>query len=385
MIILFHVGLINALFNCREFTPDLGSYPAIKPGIRMDTLTSPFPRKAASASLYAPLLSCALYIYLQTHLRPGRPGLGLFEALPVLLLITGLALGLIAFWAAWRGTGPGVMGIKRATCAVIINLAVIVCLCGATPNPLAGAWHPFTGLAPGNPALRTYDQDGVRFSFDEHWNISDRPAVANLAASLPFSREIVVRRSDGAAGIGLMFLPFDPTRDDYRLEDCARWLTFTGSGLNQPPVFNVTADVGGMARAGVGLRLKSPARVSVGFPWQGEADFFLLENPHLRVLVFTAGADLSPACRTEMESLLSSLRIKGLNDFTAAKGAPAEGPHVEMILYSPTRPIALIAGQRVATGDSVGGYRIIAINKEWISVQGPDGKTKVLGIGDGFK
>lgn len=348
----------------------------------MDILTSPFPRKAASASLLAPLLSCTMYFYLQTRPRGIRPGGVLWEAMPALLLVFGLLLGIMALFAAWRSGGPGVLGIKRAVSAVLINSAVIVCLCGSVVNPLAAGWYPFKALALSPFATRTYERGGVRFCFDPHWTVSDRPATTDVSTPLPFSREIIVRRSDGTAGVGLMFFPFDPTHDNYSLEDCARWMAFDRSGLNKQSSFKVTHDIGGMVHPGVGIRIKTPTGETTGFQWKGEADFFLLENPHLRVLVFTTGGDSSSECRTEMDSMLSSIRINGLNDFTVAKGGRAGEPHVQMIFYSPTRPFALIADQKVAVGDRVGEYKILAIAKDWISVQSSDGKTKVVAIGD---
>jgi hypothetical protein len=53
-------------------------------------------------------------------------------------------------------------------------------------------------------------------------------------------------------------------------------------------------------------------------------------------------------------------------------------PALQGIFYSPTSPTAIVNGKTVGVGDMIGEYRVKAISKSAVTLEGPDGKEKQI-------
>jgi hypothetical protein len=53
-------------------------------------------------------------------------------------------------------------------------------------------------------------------------------------------------------------------------------------------------------------------------------------------------------------------------------------PVLQGIFYSPTSPTAIVNGKTVGVGNMIGEYRVKAISKSAVTLEGPDGKEKQI-------
>lgn len=355
----------------------------------MEVLTSPFPRQACSASLFALLLAFAIGVGLQPFLHGNRVGLLIIGSLSVLLLVGGLILGVTAAIQTWhfRDTGVFAKGLLGAIsnglfiAAMIAFFPWMVSSHGKAVRPAAGSWfHAIRGLQPRTPdssAQATYDKDGIRFSYDKGWTINDQSEVFNVESGFLCSRVIEVADRNAGMDVVIATMPFDPARSKPSLARTVRDMY----RLPNPPVTNFTGNLGGVRLPGVIFRFKNTqpdgsAQILYG-------NFLLIENPRERIVV---GAICPENINREpVDAVLASLKIEGVNNVEMPKRGDPSKPHVQSILYTTARATALIDNKTVAVGDEIDGCRIVGIGKDWVSVQLPGGMRKVLQIGDNIE
>jgi len=87
----------------------------------MDTLPpkKSFPKQAATASLFAPLLSFVIGIFLQTQMEGNRIGRIILGSISTLLLIAGFIFGITALVATKRHGRAGILG--KALAGALLN------------------------------------------------------------------------------------------------------------------------------------------------------------------------------------------------------------------------------------------------------------------------
>ena len=66
----------------------------------------------------------------------------------------------------------------------------------------------------------------------------------------------------------------------------------------------------------------------------------------------------------------------------AVAAKPWQWPKVQGIIFSATRPLAIVHGQTLNAGDRVGDVQVKQILKDSVIFQQPDGSQKTLGIGE---
>ncbi|EEF60872.1 hypothetical protein Cflav_PD4041 [Pedosphaera parvula Ellin514] len=88
---------------------------------------SSFPKQAAAFSLFAPLVSFSIGIFVQPQVRGIRLAMMVFGLLQMLMIISGLVLGIIALIATKRHGREGIFG-KAITGTCINGLLVLVML-----------------------------------------------------------------------------------------------------------------------------------------------------------------------------------------------------------------------------------------------------------------
>jgi len=363
----------------------------------MDVLTSSFPRQAASASLFAPFLSLLIGLFLEPLVRGNRAGILFLGVFLIVLLTIGFIMGVVAMVRSSRYRSDGIFanavgGVLFSGLFVVGMFFFLPMMLASCPPTPALTGKPATPRPPGNsarpgpatsrPALAAYDFDGIRFSYDRNWTVTDVPEFTNAATGFWLGRVVeVAADADEDTGILIASIPFNAARAYPSLEVCAQWLVFELTGATNSSVAQITGNLGGARVPGVSLRCI--ARKKDGTPWIGVCDFLLVENPKRRVIVGTlwpANAD-----RSALSSALASFKIEGMNDVTVAEPGDPSKPHLQLILYTPTRATALIANKTVMAGDVVEGYQVVAIGREWVSVQSPDGVKKRLRIGDSLE
>jgi hypothetical protein len=358
----------------------------------MNVLTNPFPRQASSASLFAPLLASAVGVQLWCGTRTSPVIIGLVSTM---LFGTGFILGMIAVVQTWhfRETGVFAKGIMGA----IFNGLLIAGMAAFFPwaasghpgaaRPTGGSaaratagWH-WSYSAANQPNVAIYDQDGIQFSYDKRWMVIEKPEATNAATGLNKRRLIAVTDEDKAYGVFIVSIPFDPARANPSLEMCARSIVFETFGLRNPPVENITGDLGGARLPAVRIHFKYEK--PDGSPVMCDSDFLLLENPRQRVVVgsvWPVDTDRAP-----VDAVLTSLKINGMNNVAVSKRGDPSKPHVQSILYTSARATAVIDNKTVSAGDQIDGCSVVAIGKDWVSVLSPGGVRKVLQIGDNLK
>lgn len=61
---------------------------------------------------------------------------------------------------------------------------------------------------------------------------------------------------------------------------------------------------------------------------------------------------------------------------------PVEGLELTGVVWSQTHPLAFLNGIVVGVGETIGGYRILKIEPERVTVRTPAGKVKILALYD---
>jgi hypothetical protein len=180
-----------------------------------------------------------------------------------LLLGAGFMLGLVALGQTWHFRETGLFA--KAFMGIVINgvfIAVMVLFFPwmasgrlVTP-PSAGQAKAPAAVASGRnePAaipLATYNQDGIRFSYDNRLTVIDRPEITNAEMGVHLGRLILVTDQNENYGVYIASIPFDPARANPSLELCARFVLFTTLGVRNVRLENYMGDLGGSSLPGV--------------------------------------------------------------------------------------------------------------------------------------
>jgi hypothetical protein len=157
----------------------------------------------------------------------------------------------------------------------------------------------------------------------------------------------------------------------------------------------ITGKIGGLDQPG--LRFHITKRRKDGVLWSGEGDFFRLQNSKRQVIIdslVVANKEVEPI-RPAVRLILDSLKIEGMAPAdqvrqgtagaNAVKGGGPASLNVKMIIYKPKDGSALIGNKTVMAGDTLEGFKIMAIDRDSITVQSPAGVKKELRLGDVLK
>jgi hypothetical protein len=232
--------------------------------------------------------------------------------------------------------------------------------------------------------MNTFNKDGVRFSYDGLWEVSDAPEQESTGGGggLHFNRSIEIKRSDKDAGVFLSFHPFHPGIVNPSLEDYAKELIWASTGATNGEMERITGTIGGRDQPGLRFHIKRER--NDGSIWSGEGDFFLLQNSKCQVIVDTLVVEdrATRATRSSMEMILNSLKIEGMAGVNVGVSSDSARLNVKMIVYKPKGACALIGNRTVMVGDVVQGFTIEAIGTNSIAVKSPTGVKKELRMGD---
>ena len=243
------------------------------------------------------------------------------------------------------------------------------------PEVMTGNW-PVRG-----PAIQTYNSEGVQFSYDSRWKVTEEPENTNTFGQVT-TRSIGIERLDNPSVIYIVFLPFHPGRANPSLEDYGKWLAYESLAITDAPMERITGNVGGVAQPG--LRFHIMKQRKDGSMFSATGDFFMLQNSRGQVIVDTLVPDNIFGGFTT-RSMLRSLNIEGMSGVNVnTNGAPA-GLYVKMIVYNSKNTSALIGNKTVKVGDVINGFKIVAIEKDSVIVQSPAGVKKLLRMGDDLK
>jgi len=111
-----------------DTAPPLLPPPIIQPATAPQ---SSFPRQAALFSLLAPLFSFGIGIFLQPQVRGNRLAMIVLGMISVLLIISGLVLGMVALIATKRHGRAGIFG--KALAGTCINGLLVLFIVASVP------------------------------------------------------------------------------------------------------------------------------------------------------------------------------------------------------------------------------------------------------------
>jgi hypothetical protein len=353
----------------------------------MDTLPpkKSFPKQAATASLFAPLLSFVIGIFLQTQMEGNRIGRIILGSISTLLLIAGFIFGITALVATKRHGRAGILG--KALAGTLINGFFVLGMFTLVPWVMTHHTDRLT-----IHRMNTFNKDGVEFLYYPAWEIKETPADGTnaplIAINGPYDSAVV--------------LEFFPPSNEETLEQDANQMAFEKKAFFEQQVKNSSADstmesvvyqFGGIAHAGFQSYFTVYTANAV---LSYSSYYFMLSDSKHKILISTVAAnDHGKVVNPGIKLILDSLRIEGMApadqvsqgmaDANAGNGGGPASLNVKMIVYKPKDACALIGNKTVMAGDVIEGFKIIAIDKDSITVQSPAGVEKELRLGDVLK
>lgn len=106
--------------------------PTPPPIVPTPVSASSFPRQAATFSLFAPLISIAIAIFVQPQVRGIRVAMIVFGLLQMLVITSGLVLGIVALVATKRHGRAGIFG--KALAGTCINGLIVLLMLLTIPG-----------------------------------------------------------------------------------------------------------------------------------------------------------------------------------------------------------------------------------------------------------
>jgi hypothetical protein len=379
-------GVVLPLLSCiglliLAFLPDKADMDTPPPKI-------PFPVQAAKASLFAPLLSFIIGMLAQPQMRGNRIGMFIIGSISTLLIIAGFILGIMALVSCRRHGYVDTFG--RAVTGTLINGLFVFGMLVIVPRVMMG--HPHVNWSPG-PSLHTFKKDELRFSYYSGWEVNE--ILENPGKS---AHTIIIYGPDECfVTLALFPASYQETLENYAHRTAILIKGKIEQRMRGHPVDgtleSIVGNVSGSPRAG----FQSHYKVHLANKLLSYSSyFFILRGPKHNIMVATLAADDSD---TEVEpgirQILNSIKIEGMAPTEQArpgmagtnvsKSADPVSLSVKMIVYKPKDACALIGNKTVMAGDMLAGFKIIAVEKDSITVQSPAGAKKELHLGDVFE
>jgi hypothetical protein len=324
----------------------------------------------------------------------------IIELTALLLIIVGLVFGIIALLNIAEHGSKGILA--PASVGILINtLFLFIFVTNFTAARAKAKGHadietsPAAGNGRTNHTMNTFNKDGVQFLYNDQWKVTDHsnePERASDGSKSHLSRSIAIESPDKVAGI---WLSFSPAVTNPSLEEYAKGLILASTGATNAAMERITGKIGGLDQPG--LRFHITKRRKDGVLWSGEGDFFRLQNSKRQVIIdslVVANKEVEPI-RPAVRLILDSLKIEGMAPAdqvrqgtagaNAVKGGGPASLNVKMIIYKPKDGSALIGNKTVMAGDTLEGFKIMAIDRDSITVQSPAGVKKELRLGDVLK
>ena len=350
-----------------------------------------FAHQAAKLSWVCPIIAFILVAF------GGQVGARvIIELTALLLIIVGLAFGIIALFGISRHGSKGILA--PAIVGIIINgLFLLIFVTNFTAARAKAKGHadietsPAAGNGRTNHTMNTFNINGVQFSYNDQWKVTDHtnePERASDGSKSRLGRDISIESPDKAAGIWLSFWPagINPSLEEY-----AKGLILASTGATDAAMERITGKIGGLDQPG--LRFHITKRREDGVLWSGEGDFFRLQNSKRQVIIdsLVVGNKDVEVFRSAVRQVLDSLKIEGMAPANqvrqgmagtnVGKVGDSASLNVKMIIYKPKDGCALIGNKTVMAGDTLEGFKIMAIDRDSITVQSPAGVKKELRLG----
>jgi len=314
-----------------------------------------------------------------------------------LLIIVGLAFGIIALFGISQHGSKGILA--PAIVGIIINgllLLIFVTNFMAARARAQGradiGASPAIGSGRTSHTITTFNKDGVQFSYYSDWNIEKD----NFQS--PGGRFISIV---GPLRTPIVFIRFFPSSTPVSLGGFAKYMLSNINPRDEPTLNTGTTEpivgrINGIDRAG--LLFHCEMHMDDGLLRSADVELFMLPNSKHKVIVgVIVEKEVLETSRPAIRLILDSIKLEGeinpadqvrqgmVAGTNVSKVGDSAGLNVKMILYDPKGARALIGNKTVMAGDALEGFKIIAINKDSITVQSPAGVKKELRLGDVLK
>ena len=321
----------------------------------------------------------------------------IIELTALFVIIVGLVFGIIALFGISRHGSKGILA--PAIVGIIINglflFIFVTNFMAARARALERAdigASPATGNGRTNHTMNTFNKDGVQFSYYSDWKIQKD----NFQS--PDGRFIQIT---GPLKTPVVFIRFFPASTSVSLGEFAKYMlsninTKDEPALNTGATKPIVGRINGIDEAG--LQFHCVMRMDDGLLRSADVELFMLPNSKHKVIVgVIVEKEVLETSRPAIRLILDSIKLEGeINPANQVRQGMVAGTNVskvgdsaslnvKMILYDPKGARALIGNKTVMAGDALAGFKIIAVDKDSITVQSPAGVKKELRLGDVLK